>query len=241
MRQDTHPRAGRLRRRLRRHRRLRSAYYFLLSSWRALAGSAASARAELDRCYATGPDPWRYASSPHEQERYRIALEMVGRWWSGDRFEAFEVGCGEGFFTAALAPHCSSVLAVDISDAALARAREACAGLEQVRFAEWDARTDAIPGQFELVVCMDAMAYIRRPFAQRRATRSIARCVRPGGLLLVTEVRQGPLVEGSAWGGWLGLGARAIVDRFANVDDMFVHRESHLTERHVVALFEARR
>ena len=229
----------RLKLRLRRFRRLRSAYYLVSELRGFLVESPAAVRGEMDSQYAASADPWNYASSSVEQQRYAAALDILARWRGEHRPSAFEVGCGEGLFTARLAQHCSSVLAVDISDVALNRARETCAELAHVRLARWDAVKDPPPGTFDLVVCMDVMEVGWRPLAQRRAMRAVTRSLRPGGALLVTVCLRSPVVERARWGRWLGRGAHGVVARFASLDRRLICRESRSTERQFIALLEA--
>ena len=73
-------------------------------------------------------DPWDY-SSPYEQLKYRHTLEMLPQ----EPFaRALELGCAEGLFTEMLSKYADAVLAMDISDRALERAKERCAGQKHV-------------------------------------------------------------------------------------------------------------
>jgi SAM-dependent methyltransferase len=222
---------------MRRSERLRSVYYLLLASLRALRASPRGARRGLDDRYRSGPDPWRYASDPEESRRHDVALELLERSRAPSAPDALEVGCGEGLFTERIADRCSSLLAVDVSRVALARAADRCARLDNVRVSEWDATRGEPLGRFGLVICMDVLCDIRRPLAQRRAVRMVARSVAPGGLLLVSAVIQDPIVERAAWARALGRGGRWVVDRLAREEGL-VLREIRQTERHVVAALE---
>lgn len=215
----------------------RSLYSFYRASGRALRDSRGDAAASLDDWYRSDRDPWDYATHPEERRRYETALELIddlGRDWP----RALEVGCGEGLFTSKLAARCGSVLAVDVSGVALARAREHCSRFEHVRFAEWDARVDPPFGRFDLVVCMDVICDIHRPLAQRRALAKVAGSVATGGRLVVSAVIQDALIEDAYWASWLGRGGRWVIDRFA-AQDHLVHQETRQTDRHLLALFAA--
>jgi 2-polyprenyl-3-methyl-5-hydroxy-6-metoxy-1,4-benzoquinol methylase len=230
----------RIRRRLRRYRRLHGAYYFLVACQAALFDSPARARAELERWYARAPDPWHYASSLEERERYATALEMIDGSGPERVASAVEIGCGEGLFTERLAERCDSVLGLDVSRTALERARRRCGHLDHVRFATWDARVDPLPGEYDLVVCMDVMDDLHRPTVQRRAMGAVDGAVAPGGRLLVSAVVQSPVFEESRWAAWLGRGGRNILAAFAARDRRLLERVRRNTENHVLALFEAR-
>src|SRR5262249_60699373 len=73
-------------------------------------------------------DPWNYASC-YEQTKYRHTLELMPEPPIG---RAIELGCAEGMFTEMLAPRVDHLLAVDISDVALERARAQCAGAAEI-------------------------------------------------------------------------------------------------------------
>jgi 2-polyprenyl-3-methyl-5-hydroxy-6-metoxy-1,4-benzoquinol methylase len=149
-----------------------------------------------------------------------------------------EVGCGEGIFTARLAVHCRSLLAVDVSQVALERAERRCAAYDHVRFARWDLRTDPPLGEFDVVACMDTVEYIRRPFAKRRAIAKLIGSVAPGGVILVSAVIQNPLIERAVWDQWLLQGGATIVAQFRKAAPDLVERAIRMTDRHIVGLYE---
>jgi SAM-dependent methyltransferase len=105
------------------------------------------------------PDPWRYAQSGYEQEKYRRTLAVI----RGTRAErALEAGCGEGAFSEMMLAEglAASVVGVDISDAALARARARCARFPEARFITANLATDAPDGSFDLIVCGETLYYL---------------------------------------------------------------------------------
>jgi len=76
-------------------------------------------------------DPWGLESRPYEAAKFADTIQSLGQ----RRYvSAFEVGCAGGSLTLRLAPLCQSLLAVDVSETALERARQRCAHLPQVRF-----------------------------------------------------------------------------------------------------------
>jgi 2-polyprenyl-3-methyl-5-hydroxy-6-metoxy-1,4-benzoquinol methylase len=166
---------------------------------------------------------------------------MVGRAAGRRPLHALEIGCGEGIFTTMLAPLCASVLAVDVSEVALSRARERCAEFDHVRFCCWDVCSDPPLGTFGIVVCMDVVDTIHWPPAQRRAIAKVDRSVAPRGSLIVTAVLQSPVVENANWGRRLGRGGQNIVARFSAQDRRLVRRETHLTDHHILTRFAASR
>lgn len=237
MNETTHRAVG-LRPLLRRVGPARSAYHLWKEALGAVRDSPAGAREETEEWYGHEADPWRYGTTAEEQERYALALEMVDRNQEERRPPALEIGCGEGLFTIELARRCGSVLGLDFSAVALARARDRCSSLAHVSFKEWDARVDVLEDQYELVTCMDFLSNFQRPWVRRRAMRRIAGAVAPGGLLVFSDVFKHPVVEQSCWARWFGTGSRWMVERLAG------HRRLRqvairTTEHHVVAAFAA--
>jgi SAM-dependent methyltransferase len=103
---------------------------------------------------------------------------------AGDR--VLDIGCGAGLTTrdAARAAAPGDVLGVDISAAALERARELTAadGLANVAYEEGDAQTHAFaPGSFDLAISRCGLMFFADPLA---AFANIARALRPGGRLV---------------------------------------------------------
>lgn len=144
--------------------------------------------------FGSTADPYNTASSPYEQQKYRDILEVLGDRTVG---RALEIGCSEGVFTAMLAEHCDELLAVDIADIAVARARERLAGHPHVRVERRTLPFDHPPGPFDLVVCSDVL-YLWQPSVLDLGLRTIVASLRPGGLLLLQHYlgRFGAPVDG---------------------------------------------
>jgi len=139
----------------------------------------------FDRLYAADPDPWGFATSPYEAAKYDATIAALG----GRRFaSALEIGASIGVLTERLAAHCDRVLAIDVAEAALERARERLVGLPNVRV---ERRTvpEAFPaGPFDLVVCSEVLYYLDRP-ALDATLDAIERELEPGGALLAVHWR----------------------------------------------------
>lgn len=76
-------------------------------------------------------DPWGLESRAYEAAKFADTVQALG----GRHYaSAFEVGCAGGSLTLQLAPYCQALLAIDVSETALDRARQRCADLSQVRF-----------------------------------------------------------------------------------------------------------
>jgi SAM-dependent methyltransferase len=188
-----------LRRRLAGVGPLSDAYHLARELWWMAWDTPDRARARFEREFAAGPDPWDYGG-PAARQRHAQALGLLDAAGLAAVERALEIGCAEGHFSAALAARCRSLLAVDISTVALARARARPGWPSGVRFAEWDLRRDPLPGRFDLVVAMDVLESFCRPGLVRGARARLVDALAPGGYLLLGNSRQGALFETTWWG-----------------------------------------
>ena len=129
-------------------------------------------------------DPWAYATSPYEQRKYARALAHVeGRTYG----RALDVGCSEGVFTRMLGErgHGREVVGVDISAAAIRRARARCRDLPHVRFERRNVFHAPPPGRFDLIVCAEMLYYagLRAPAVARRLAGALA----PAGRIVLAH------------------------------------------------------
>jgi SAM-dependent methyltransferase len=107
--------------------------------------------------YRDSVDPWDFARSRYEQDRYDEIIKSLG----GRRFHrAFEPGCSIGVLTERLAAICDQVYASDISTTAIARARARCSGRPGV-FIEEGSLTDPLASAaFDLIVLSEVGYYL---------------------------------------------------------------------------------
>ena len=98
-------------------------------------------RAVFEQLYADDPDPWKFETSEYERAKYADTLaQLQDRHFAS----ALELGCSIGVMTRALSGRCDSLLAVDLAEAALVRARARCADLAHVTF-----RRAVLPGEWD--------------------------------------------------------------------------------------------
>ena len=130
------------------------------------------------------PDPWRYASSRYEIEKYERTLSVI-RESRAER--VLEAGCGEGAFSERVLEEelAASLVGVDASDAALARARARCAEFPGARFVRANLASDVPDGAFDLIICAETLYYIGPRFV--RACSLLANHLAPGGRLVAVH------------------------------------------------------
>jgi SAM-dependent methyltransferase len=143
-------------------------------------------REYFEKLYAESPDPWGFETSPYERRKYERTLDVLGR----RRYRhALEVGCSIGVFTAMLAPLFDELLAVDVSEKAIATAKERLAGFPHVRI---DVRTlpEETPEEsFDLVVASEVLYYWPED-VMLAALRHFEDVLAPGGTLLAVHWRK---------------------------------------------------
>jgi SAM-dependent methyltransferase len=116
------------------------------------------ARTFMDHLWGRG-DPWDIESSDYEYARCMHLLRMIeGRHYA----RVLEIGCGAGFLTRLLALYADQVVALDISQTAIERARALGAGPAAVDFRvvnimDYKPDTD---GPWDLIVFSDTMCYL---------------------------------------------------------------------------------
>jgi SAM-dependent methyltransferase len=146
-------------------------------------GDASLGAGYFDDVYRVRADPWDFESSAYEAEKYRTTVEALG----GRRFRrGFEIGCSIGVLSRMLAAQCGALLAVDVSEAPLARARERCADLPQVEFARMQVPGEFPAGSFDLVVMSEVGYYWSRDDLLRACDR-IEAALEPGGVWLLVH------------------------------------------------------
>ncbi len=137
----------------------------------------------FEALYRNDPDPWRFASSAYEREKYAASLAALParRFRSG-----FEIGCSIGILTNELGAVCDELLAVDVAESALEHARRNCT-LPNVRFANLPV-PDAWPDDrtFDLIVLSEILYYLV-PDDIVRVAEKVAASVEPSGVVLLVH------------------------------------------------------
>ncbi|CAA9457836.1 MAG: Methyltransferase type 12 [uncultured Rubrobacteraceae bacterium] len=148
-------------------------------------------RGRLDReyfegLYAASTDPWNFETSEYEREKYRRTLGALG----GRRFgRALEAGASIGVFTEMLAGRCDELLAVDVSERAVAVARERLQGRDHVRVERRTLPEEMPEGPFDLIVASEVLYYFTRE-EMLAMLDGFEKILAPGGILLAVHWRR---------------------------------------------------
>ena len=187
--------------------------------------------AYFDDVYRAQPDPWDFATSPYEAAKYDATLAALP---SPHYPSAFEAGCSIGVLTQRLAPRCGRLLSVDVSDQALAQARERCATLPQVRFEKRFLPVEFPDETFDLILVSEVGYYLALPDLRRLRERCVSRLAPQGDLLLVhwtPFVPDYPLTGDTVHEEFLAAAA---------TDGPLLHKAARRGEKYRLDLFERR-
>ena len=137
----------------------------------------------FERLYADNPDPWQFATSDYEREKYAATVDALP---PGRFRQAFEIGCSIGVLTRQLAPRCDALLAVDVAEGALRQAEERCEDQPWVEFAPMVVPGAWPEGEFDLILFSEVLYYLGIDGIHRAAERTLA-SLAPGGTVLLVN------------------------------------------------------
>ena len=171
--------------------------------WRDRDSEGSLPPAYFQKIYDRSGDPWSFETSAYEAAKYRETLGILPR----SRYaSALEVGCSIGVLTSQLAERCDALLGVDVSEKALATAKERLKDKPQVRFRKRQIPQETVDGSFDLIVISEVAYYWQRQDLQRAATMLAQHQPAGGHLVLVhlTEpVPDYPLTGDEVHEAWL--------------------------------------
>lgn len=118
---------------------------------------SSSRRATFDALFAREPDPWGFEEKTFEADKRRATIGALG----SRRFRrGLEIGCANGVLTAEVAPLCDALLALDVSERALALARPRMETFENVTLARAEVPRDWPSGTFDLIVLSEVLYFL---------------------------------------------------------------------------------
>lgn len=146
----------------------------------------------FDSLYSHNPDPWNFRSSEYEKQKYRT----IDKYLKNRSYKiGLELGCSIGVHTSHLAEHCQSLLAVDISDDAIATAQESNQ-LPNVQFETRDVSKVFPEGPFDFI-SMCEMGYYFNQCELLELFEDVSKNLNRGGQFLMVHwtsyVREYPL------------------------------------------------
>ena len=137
----------------------------------------------FDDLYGRRDDPWGFATRWYEQRKRALTLAILPDEHYGT---AFEIGCSIGVLTEGLVARADALLAVDVSQAAVDRARQRLGPLARIE--QLDVADTMPDGPFDLIVLSEVGYYFDRQSLTGVLER-IAAALAPGGTLVACHWR----------------------------------------------------
>lgn len=133
--------------------------------------------------FAADADPWDLATSEYERRKFDRTIEALAdrRYASG-----LEIGCAHGVLTSRLHPLCDQLLAIDISQTALARAQQRVGPKSGIEWARMGFPAESPAGLFDLCVVSE-VAYYWGAADLSRAAHWLADHLVPGGRVVLVH------------------------------------------------------
>ena len=143
-------------------------------------------RKYFEGLYAESGDPWNFETSEYEQHKYARTLSVLGERTFR---RALEAGASIGIFTEMLADRCDELLAVDVSERAVATARRRLSERGHVRVERRTLPEEMPDGPFDLIVASEVLYYFPRE-EMLTVLRGFERELARGGVLLAVHWRR---------------------------------------------------
>lgn len=147
--------------------------------------------AAFDGVYGPDGDPWLSGDARFRYQRRKYDV-LAGLLPDRRYGRVLDLGSGLGLFGRRVADRADSVLGVDISEAAVQRARVLHAGQANMRFEQGDVQS--LParwvGQFDLILLADTLYYLPPPLTDatlKAVALAVAALLAPGGLCLLAN------------------------------------------------------
>ncbi|RYD51127.1 MAG: methyltransferase domain-containing protein [Sphingobacteriales bacterium] len=107
--------------------------------------------------YNANDDPWDFETSAYEAQKYAATVAALPH---AHYQHALEIGCSIGVLTKRLAERCTQLLATDVSEKALARARERCKDTARVTFRQSSFTANVPETDFDLILISEVAYYL---------------------------------------------------------------------------------
>jgi SAM-dependent methyltransferase len=137
----------------------------------------------FDEIYQGDPDPWKFATSEYEANKYRATIAALNR----DKYRsALEIGGSIGILSDKLAHKCESLLSVEVSSLAQQQAIARCQNLPHVRFEILQVPEKYPTEKFDLIV-LSEVGYYWCLEDLLKARQLILDSLEPGGQILLVH------------------------------------------------------
>jgi SAM-dependent methyltransferase len=170
----------------------------------------------FEALYRENPDPWQFATSEYEAQKYATTLAALPR----DRYESgFEIGGSIGIMTEQLAQRCDRLLSIDVSRIAQLQAIQRCQHLNHIDFQLMSVPHEFPADAFDLLVLSEVGYYWSWDDLHKAQNLILDRLQPQGHLLLVhwiVDARVLPLTGDEVHDSFLEL----VPDRFKQIHSL---------------------
>jgi len=111
----------------------------------------------FDELYTNSSDPWDFEKSDYERQKYEKTLESLPQ---AHYNSCLEIGCSIGVLTQKLSGRCKKLLAIDISEPALATARKRLSNQQNVTIQKASIPDSFPAGDYDLIVMSEVGYYL---------------------------------------------------------------------------------
>lgn len=140
-------------------------------------------QAYFDAVYAANDDPWSFATSDYERQKYEATVAALPKTHYDT---AFEIGCSIGVLTKQLARRCGQLLAVDASERPLKAARERLVSFPAVTIQQMKI-PDEFPDQSFDLILLSEIGYYLSMSDLSHARQLLIDHLQPNGHLLLVH------------------------------------------------------
>jgi SAM-dependent methyltransferase len=149
---------------------------------RMAAKKRAFVREDFENIFRKKQDPWSYDTA-HQQHRIKLICQQIPGGAS-----ILEIGSAEGACTSFLAQKAVHVISIDISRAALERAKIHCRTARNVDFVQADLLHLPFRNMFDLILCAGVLVYFPETTLLDHAIHGMLQRLKPGGVLILENM-----------------------------------------------------
>ena len=136
----------------------------------------------FDEVYDVNTDPWNFETSVYEKAKYLVSMQALDKIMYKN---VFEVGCSIGILSEMLAIRTENLLAVDASEAPLAKARHRLMKYPNVVIEKMNVPAEFITTPSDLIVLSEVAYYLNNDDLKILREKTIQQLEKGGQLLMV--------------------------------------------------------
>ena len=136
----------------------------------------------FDEVYDVNTDPWNFETSVYEKDKYLVSIKALDKITYKN---VFEIGCSIGILSEMLALRAENLLAVDASEAPLAKARHRLKNYPDVVIEKMNVPAEFITTPCDLIVLSEVAYYLNNDDLKILRDKTLQQLEKGGQLLMV--------------------------------------------------------